>query len=129
MAGDPAFSFYFAPRRGKNTQFPLADLLRQSVYSRLAGCEDLNDAQICSESKAGLNCEPCQSREVLFLGQHLGLEGLELGGQGRTTVPELLRADQTKRRILAQPLGMREREARKGVGASVERGAVSGLGF
>jgi hypothetical protein len=25
------------PRRGKNTQFPLADLLRQSLYSRLAG--------------------------------------------------------------------------------------------
>jgi hypothetical protein len=24
-------------RRGKNTQFPLADLFRQSVYSRLAG--------------------------------------------------------------------------------------------
>ncbi len=24
-------------RRGKNTQFPLADLLRQSVYSRIAG--------------------------------------------------------------------------------------------
>ena len=24
-------------RRGKNTQFPFADLLRQSVYSRLAG--------------------------------------------------------------------------------------------
>jgi hypothetical protein len=24
-------------RRGKNTQFPLGDLLRQSVYSRLAG--------------------------------------------------------------------------------------------
>src|SRR5208337_3641005 len=32
-------------RRGKNTQFPLADLLRQSVYSRLAGYEDLNDAE------------------------------------------------------------------------------------
>jgi Transposase DDE domain group 1 len=31
-------------RRGKNTQFPFADLLRQSVYSRLAGYEDLNDA-------------------------------------------------------------------------------------
>jgi DDE family transposase len=32
-------------RRGKNTQFPLADLLRQSVYSRLAGYEYVNDAE------------------------------------------------------------------------------------
>src|SRR5437870_13648790 len=31
--------------RGKNTQFPLADLVRQSVYSRLAGYEDVNDAE------------------------------------------------------------------------------------
>ena len=31
-------------RQGSNKKFPLADLLRQSVYSRLAGCEDLNDA-------------------------------------------------------------------------------------
>ena len=31
-------------RRGKNIQLPLADLLRQSVYSRLAGYEDVNDA-------------------------------------------------------------------------------------
>jgi len=29
-------------RRGKNTQLPLADLLRQSIYSRLAGYEDVN---------------------------------------------------------------------------------------
>ena len=27
-------------RRGKNTQLPLADLFRQSVYSRMAGYED-----------------------------------------------------------------------------------------
>ena len=31
-------------RHGLNTQFPLPDLLRQSIYSRLAGYEDLNDA-------------------------------------------------------------------------------------
>jgi hypothetical protein len=39
-------------RRGKNTQFPLADLLRQSIYSRLAGYEDLNDAQRLSQDPA-----------------------------------------------------------------------------
>jgi len=32
-------------RQGLNKQFMLADMLRQSVYSRLAGYEDLNDAE------------------------------------------------------------------------------------
>jgi hypothetical protein len=36
-------------RRGKNTRFPFADLLGQSVYGRLAGCEDLNDARRLSQ--------------------------------------------------------------------------------
>jgi hypothetical protein len=39
-------------RRGKNSQFPFADLLRQSIYSRLAGYEDLNDAQRLSRTRA-----------------------------------------------------------------------------
>jgi len=39
-------------RRGKNTQFPFADLVRQSVYSRLAGYEDLNDAEKLSQDPA-----------------------------------------------------------------------------
>src|SRR5665811_627382 len=36
-------------RRGKNTQLPLADLLRQSVYSRIAGYEDVSDAERLSQ--------------------------------------------------------------------------------
>jgi hypothetical protein len=33
------------PRTGRNSQFPLRDLFRQSIYSRLAGYEDTNDAE------------------------------------------------------------------------------------
>jgi hypothetical protein len=40
------------PRRGKNTQLPLADLVRQSVYSRLVGYEDVNDAGRLSQDPA-----------------------------------------------------------------------------
>jgi len=36
-------------RRGKNTQLPLPDLLRQSIYSRLARYEDLNDTERLSQ--------------------------------------------------------------------------------
>lgn len=36
-------------RRGKNTQLPMGDLLRQSVYSRIAGYEDGNDAERLSQ--------------------------------------------------------------------------------
>src|SRR6266536_6398751 len=37
------------PRTGRNCQFPLADLFRQSIYSRLAGYEDTNDAERLAE--------------------------------------------------------------------------------
>jgi Transposase DDE domain group 1 len=39
-------------RRGKNIQLPLADLLRQSIYSRLAGYADVNDAARLSQDPA-----------------------------------------------------------------------------
>jgi Transposase DDE domain group 1 len=37
------------PRTGRNAQFPLPDLFRQSIYSRLAGYEDTNDAERLAE--------------------------------------------------------------------------------
>jgi Transposase DDE domain group 1 len=37
------------PRTGRNSQFPLPDLFRQSIYSRLAGYEDTNDAERLAE--------------------------------------------------------------------------------
>jgi len=47
--GAPIERYLTDTRRGRNTQFPLADLLRQSVYSRLAGYEDVNDAERLSQ--------------------------------------------------------------------------------
>src|SRR5262249_5570420 len=37
------------PRTGRNSQCPLPDLFRQSIYSRLAGYEDTNDAERLAE--------------------------------------------------------------------------------
>src|SRR6266850_321625 len=37
------------PRTGHNRQFPVSDLFRQSIYSRLAGYEDINDAERLAE--------------------------------------------------------------------------------
>ena len=39
-------------RRGKNTQLPLVDLFRQSIYSHVAGYEDVNDAERLSQDPA-----------------------------------------------------------------------------
>ena len=36
-------------RQGKNVHLPLSGLLRQSIYNRLAGYEDVNDAARLSQ--------------------------------------------------------------------------------
>src|SRR5690242_7724383 len=40
------------PRTGRNSKFPLPDLFRQSIYSRLARYEDTNDAERLAEDPA-----------------------------------------------------------------------------
>ena len=40
---------HLTDHRGVNSRLPLADLFRQSVYSRLAGYEDVNDAERLSQ--------------------------------------------------------------------------------
>ena len=48
------------PRTGHNRQFPLPDLFRQSIYSRLAGYEDTNDAERLAEDPR-FGCWPLAS--------------------------------------------------------------------
>src|SRR5450759_6011803 len=47
--------------------------------------------------------QPCQPRKVPLLGQQLRLESLQPGCQCCPTLPDLLRTDQPKRRILGEP--------------------------
>jgi len=76
-------------RRGKNTQLPLADLLRQSVYSRIAGYEDVNDAERLAQDptfrligseriweRGAALTSRLQSFETEVLGQEENLGGL-----------------------------------------------------
>ena len=47
-----------------------------------------------------------QAAEVLLVGQHLGLERLQPGGQRCPTIPNPLGTDQPERWILREPLGV-----------------------
>src|SRR3982074_3762610 len=52
------------PRTGYNRQFPLPDLFRQSIYSRLAGYEDTNDAERLAEDPTFRMLASGQRRET-----------------------------------------------------------------
>jgi hypothetical protein len=52
------------PRTGRNRQFSLPDLFRQSVYSRLAGYENTNDAERLAEDPAFRMLAPRECRET-----------------------------------------------------------------
>ncbi len=77
-------------RTGRNRQFPLADLLRQSVYSRLAGYEDLNDAAPVVGGPnlpadgfgEGLGARRSADLDAALVRDGLAGAGGELGGSG-----------------------------------------------
>ena len=49
---ETANDYIYESRTGRNVQHPLLSLLRQSVYSRLAGYEDTNDAERLAQDPA-----------------------------------------------------------------------------
>ena len=98
-------------RRGKNTQFPFADLLRQSVCSRLAGYEDVNDAERLSQDptfrligsekiweRGAALTSRLQSFETELLTQEGNLDGLSL--INRELIAKAEAVDSTQRVVL-----------------------------
>jgi hypothetical protein len=93
--------------RGKNTQLPLADLFRQSVYSRLAGYEDVNDAERLSQDptlrlissekiweRGAALTSRLQSFETEVLARDENLAGLEAINRGLIAQAETIESPQ-----------------------------------
>jgi len=93
--------------RGKNPQLPLADLLRQSVYSQLAGYEDMNDAERVSQDptfrligsekiweRGAALTSRLQSFETEVLARDENLAGLEAINRGLIAQAETIESPQ-----------------------------------
>src|SRR5438046_9813953 len=52
------------PRTGRNRQFPLPDLFRHSIYSRLAGYDDTKDAERLAEAPTFRLLPPRERRQI-----------------------------------------------------------------
>ena len=98
-------------RQGTNKKFPLADLVRQSVYSRLAGYEDLNDAvrvsadptfRLIGSKKNWDRCGALTSRRQSFEAELLASEENLLGlmAVNRELVARAEEDDESERVVL-----------------------------
>jgi hypothetical protein len=81
--GEPITQHLSDSRRGKNTQLPLADLFRQSVYSRIAGYADVNDAERLAQDPT---FHLIGSEKIWERGAALGLIANNLGNLWRRLV-------------------------------------------
>ena len=103
---DPAADFLKESRTGNNIRHRLIPLLRQSVYSRLAGYEDTNDAERLAQDpamrvvvgwkgseKKGASTSEMGRFETELLTQEYNLKGLEwLTGISQMEPTTLMRA-------------------------------------
>src|SRR5205809_6207060 len=98
------------PRTGHNRQFPLPDLFRQSIYSRLAGYEDTNDAERLAEDPTFRMLASRERRETSVALQRLFKTGAPLMRHARYFTLQLAESYLT-RSLFRQILGRIERLA------------------
>jgi len=109
------------PRRGKNTQFPLADLFRQSVYSRLAGYEDVNDAERLSQDPT-FRLIGSEKISRAWRGADLAAAVLRDREAGRRGELRRLSVDKPERGLCGGQLAARPRPQGRGLGGTAVAG-------
>ena len=98
------------PRTAHNRQFPVSDLFRQSIYSRLAGYEDINDAERLAEDPTFRMLASRERRETSVALQRLFKTGARLIRHARYFTLQLAESYLT-RSLFRQILGRIERLA------------------